>query len=101
MTTRRQVRTQLRLPVSLGRGMPALSADISDQGFCLEVLRPLQQGVPVEGFVLHGDKELRFHGAVAWVEPGDPQASHWSRVGIRFTAVSPGLRALLSLRQRR
>lgn len=80
--------------------MAALSADISDHGFCLEVMRPPEKGAEIDGFVLHGDHELTFKGKVAWVEVASPQASHWSRIGVRFTFLSPGLRALLSIRKR-
>jgi hypothetical protein len=37
---------------------------------------------------------------VAWSTPGSPMASTWHRMGINFTNLSPGLRALLSIRQR-
>ncbi len=100
MTQRRAKRVALRLPVSIGRKAAALSADISDAGFCLESPRLLEAGAAVTGYVLHGPKELTWAGRVAWVEPGNPQASTWHRMGIEFTEVSPGLRALLSIRQR-
>jgi hypothetical protein len=80
--------------------MAALSADISADGFCLEVMRPLEQGALIDGYVLHGDRELDFKGQVAWVEVANPQTSHWSRIGVKFTQVSPGLRALLSMKNR-
>ncbi len=80
--------------------MAALSSDVSDSGFCLETPNPLQEGAPLDGYVLHGNKELKWRGEVAWVQLGSPMASMWHRVGVRFTWVSPGLRALLSMRQR-
>src|SRR5688500_10865176 len=100
MPNRREHRTPLRLPVSIDRSA-ALSADVSDSGFHLEVMRPLKPGVVVDGFVLHGDKELKFTGVVAWAGPGHPQLSTWSRVGVRFVQVSPGLRALISMMQKK
>lgn len=87
------------MPVSIGR-RAALSADISDQGFCLETTTALPQGARVSGFVLHGTKELSWTGRVAWVVLGNPMTSLWHKMGIELLEVSPGLRALLSLRQR-
>ena len=101
MPTRHSKRVPVRLPVSIGRKMAALSSDVSEEGFCLEVMRPLAQGSLIDGYVLHGERELEFKGTVAWVEPANPQATHWSRIGVSFTSMSPGLRALLSLEKRR
>ena len=102
MTKRRETRIPLRLPVSIERRTAALSADVSSQGFCLEASQQgYAKGQVVDGYVLLGDKELPFKGTVAWVEPPSPMASPWGRLGVRFTRVSPGLRALLSIEQRR
>jgi hypothetical protein len=80
--------------------MAALSTDVSDWGFCLETPSLLSKGAPLNGYVLHGEKELEWTGEVAWTKPGNPMASVWHRVGIHFTWVSPGLRALITMRQR-
>ncbi|MFL5320019.1 MAG: PilZ domain-containing protein [Myxococcaceae bacterium] len=101
MPTARQSRTPLCLPVSVGRKMAALSTDVSTKGFCLEVMKPVAEGTPIDGYVLHGDRELDWRGEVVWVEQANPQASHWSRIGVKFTWMSPGLRALFSLEKRR
>ncbi len=100
MAPRKETRVSLRLPVSIGRRAAALSADISHSGFCLETPMLHAAGSTVTGFVLHGNKELTWTGRVAWATPGDPMQSTWHRLGIEFTTVSPGLRALLSMRQR-
>jgi len=100
MDDRRQRRSPVRLPVSINRSAAALTADVSAQGFCLETPTLLAQGTPVTGYVLHGNKELQWAGVVSWATAGNPMASTWHRVGIRFTNVSAGLRALLSIRQR-
>jgi hypothetical protein len=100
MAPRKEARVPFRLPVSISRRAAALSADISHSGFCLETPTLQTLGELVEGYVLHGDKELTWTGRVAWVEAGNPMGSTWHRVGIAFTRVSPGLRALLSMRQR-
>ena len=99
MTARKNSRVALRLPVSIAR-RAALSADPSASGFCLESPQLRTAGEVVSGFVLHGNKELAWTGRVAWVTPGDPMASTWHRLGIEFTHVSPGLRALLSMSTR-
>lgn len=104
MTTianRRDVRSPVRLPVSIGGRQAALSADVSPGGFQLETTQLLPQGATVEGYVLHGDKELRWTGVVAWARAGNPMTSTWHLLGVRFTHVSAGLRALISMRSRR
>ena len=87
------------LPVSIEQ-RAALSADVSHAGVCLEAPTLRAEGDRVQGYVLFGDKELAWEGRVAWVQPGNPMASLWHRMGIEFTRVSPGLRALLSMRLR-
>lgn len=98
--TRREVRKAVRLPVSIGGSQAALSTDVSASGFQLETPTLLPQGLPVEGYVLHGHKELRWKGVIAWARPGNPMTSTWHALGVRFTKVSPGLRALISMRSR-
>jgi hypothetical protein len=100
MDDRRHGRSAVRLPVSIGRRAAALTADISSEGFCLETPTLLTAGQELSGYVLHGDKELEWSGRVHWVEAGDPRLSTWHRVGVRFSSVSTGLRALLSMSQR-
>jgi len=78
-----------------------LSADVSPGGFQLETTQLIPEGMPVEGYVLHGEKELRWRGVVAWAKPGNPMTSTWHTLGVRFTAVTPGLRALISIRTKR
>ena len=91
----------VRLPVSVQRSSAALTADLSNNGFCLEVpFAAFTPGREVEGYVLLGEKELTFKGRVAWFQPGNPMATIWSRAGIQLTRVSPGLRALISMRLR-
>ncbi len=99
MAPRQAKRLALRLPVSISR-RAALSADVSDHGLCLETPTLLSPGAEVSGFVLHGHLELKWTGRVAWVSPGNPMASTWHKLGVQFTSVSPGLRALLSIKQR-
>ncbi len=100
MAHRKTDRVSLCLPVSIDK-RAALSADVSPTGFCLEAPTLRSAGDEVTGYVLFGDKELTWTGRVQWVRPGNPMYSLWHRMGIEFTQVSPGLRALLSIRLRR
>lgn len=99
-STRREVRHAVRLPVSIGGRQAALTADVSQTGFRLESMTLLPQGLPVEGYVLLGEKELTWKGVVAWNRPGNPMMSTWHELGVKFTRVSPGLRALISIRSK-
>jgi hypothetical protein len=94
----RSARRTLRLPVSLGGKLPALTADVSSSGCRLELPQVFLPGSQVHGYVLHGDDELPFRGQVVWARPGDPRASTYSAQGIRFTHVSPTLKKLLRKR---
>lgn len=102
MTTRRQtLRRSLRLPVSLGRRLPALSADVSRGGFQAELPQVFLPGSKVHGFFLVGATEVAFRGTVAWAEVGNPQLSIYSRIGVRFDALPEGLEAVLAPLERR
>ena len=100
MSERRAKRSAVPLPVSIGRKAAALSADVSTDGFCLESPTFVAAGAEVTGYVLHGDKELPWSGRVVWAQPGNPMLSTWHRMGVQFTHVSAGLRALISMRLR-
>jgi hypothetical protein len=102
MRKRREPRIPLRLPVSIDRQAAALTADLSNNGFCLEVpFAAFTPGKEIEGYVLLGEKELTFKGRVAWFNPGNPMASLWGKAGIRLTQLSPGLRALICIELKR
>ena len=101
MRKRREPRNTVRLPVSISRSAAAITADLSHNGFCLEVpYASFTPGREIEGYVLLGEKELAFKGRVAWFQPGNPMASMWGKAGICLTKVSPGLRALISIKLR-
>jgi hypothetical protein len=91
----RSARKVLRLPVSLGGRLPAITADVSSAGCRLELPQVFIPGSLVHGYVLHGEKELPFRGEVVWAKPGDPRASVYSAQGIRFTSACAGLKRLL------
>lgn len=97
MTTRRQtLRRSLRLPLSLGRRLPALTADVSRGGFSAELPQVFLPGSQVHGYFLVDDAEVPFRGTVAWAEPGNPQLSVFSRIGVRFEALPVGLKGLFT-----
>ena len=102
MTTRRTtLRRSLRLPLSLGRKLPALTADVSRGGFSAELPQVFLPGSRVHGFFLVGEAEVAFRGTVAWAEAGNPQLSVYSRIGVSFDALPEGLEALLAAQDRR
>src|SRR5688572_5599881 len=92
MTQRRSLpRVHRRLPVSLGGKLPALTADVSPEGFKVELPQVFVPGSLVHGFVLDGGKEVPFQGEVSWAQPGNPMASVMSEMGVRFLSPSPAL----------
>ncbi|MGV3624774.1 MAG: hypothetical protein DI536_32335 [Archangium gephyra] len=102
MTTRRQtIRRSIRLPLSLGRRLPALSADVSRGGFQAELPQVFLPGSKVHGFFLVGDAEVAFRGTVQWAEAGNPQLSIYSRIGVSFDALPEKLDGLLKVQDRR
>jgi|GEM_PF-946286 hypothetical protein len=102
MTTRRHtLRRTLRLPLSLGRRLPALSADVSRGGFQAELPQVFLPGSKVHGFFLVDSTEVAFRGTVAWAEAGNPQLSIYSRIGVQFDVLPERLEALLTAQDRR
>ena len=102
MTTRRStIRRSIRLPLSLGRRLPALSADVSRGGFQAELPQVFMPGSKVHGFFLMGETEVAFRGTVAWAEAGNPQLSVFSRIGVTFDALPVELDKLLRTQERR
>jgi hypothetical protein len=101
-SSRRQaLRRTMRLPLSLGRRLPALTADVSRGGFQAELPQVFLPGSRVHGFFLLGETEVGFRGTVTWAEAGNPQLSIFSRIGVAFESLPPALEALLSKRERR
>ena len=97
MTTRREtLRRNYRLPLSLGRKLPALSADVSRGGFQAELPQVFLPGSKIDGYFLVDDVEVAFSGHVAWAQAGNPQLSVFSRIGVRFDKTPDGLRQLFT-----
>jgi hypothetical protein len=102
MTMRRNtLRRSIRLPLSLGRRLPALSADVSRGGFQAELPQVFLPGSKVHGFFLIGDEEVAFRGTVAWADAGNPQLSIYSRIGVAFESLPEKLDTLLTAQDRR
>lgn len=104
MMNRQTIRRSLRLPLSLGRRLPAISADVSRGGFQAELPQVFLPGSRVHGYFLLGEDEVAFTGTVAWAQAGDPHASIYSRIGVNFDALPEGLKdtfARLESRPRR
>ncbi|MBS1150640.1 MAG: PilZ domain [Myxococcaceae bacterium] len=102
MTTRRTtLRRSLRLPLSLGRRLPALTADVSRGGFSAELPQVFLPGSQVDGYFLLDDQEVAFRGWVAWAIPGNPQASVFSQIGVRFNEVPEGLKGVFTRLEKR
>ena len=98
MSVPRAKRVLYTFPISLQGRAVALSTDVSKEGFCLESSTYLAPGAEVKGVVRHGTLKLPFTGRVAWAQAGDPRASTWHKVGVRFEHVSVGLKALLGVK---
>ncbi len=96
MMNRQTLRRSLRLPLSLGRRLPALTADVSRGGFQAELPQVFLPGSKVHGYFLVGETEVPFAGTVAWAEAGNPQLSVYSRIGVRFDETPAGLKPYFS-----
>ncbi len=96
MTRRETLRRSIRLPVSIGRRLPALTADVSRGGFQAELPQVFLPGSKVHGYFLVNDVEVPFRGTVAWADPGNPQLSIYSRIGVKFDSIPAGLQKVLT-----
>lgn len=91
---RTSLRRALRLPLSLGRRLPALTADVSRGGFLAELPQVFVPGSKVDGYFLVDGQEVPFRGHVQWASPGNPQLQLYSRIGVRFDETPKGLEPL-------
>jgi hypothetical protein len=95
MTTRREtLRRSYRLPLSLGRKVPALTADVSRGGFSAELSQVFLPGSTIDGYFLVDGDEVTFKGHVVWAQAGNPMLSLSSRIGVRFDGTPEGLKKL-------
>ena len=97
MTTRREPpRRSYRLPLSLGRRVPALTADVSRGGFSAELSQVFLPGSVIDGYFLVDNEEVAFKGHVVWAQAGNPMLSLSSRIGVRFDLTPDGLKRLFT-----
>ena len=89
------IRNRLKLPLSLGRRLPALTADVSRGGFQAELPQVFLPGSLVDGYFLVDEAEVPFRGEVTWAVPGNPSLSLWSSIGVRFDKTPKGLEPVL------
>ena len=94
LSRRTTVRRSVRLPLSLGGRLPALTADVSRGGFQAELPQVFLPGSRVHGYFLVEECEVPFAGRVEWAEAGNPQLSVFSRIGVRFDTTPQGLEAM-------
>ncbi len=95
MMKRKTLRQSIRLPLSLGRRLPALSADVSRGGFQVEMPQVFVPGSKIDGYFLVGETEVSFKGTVAWAIAGNPQASLYSKMGVHFDTLPQGIQSVL------
>ncbi len=98
MKKRQTLRRSIRLPLSLGRRLPGLSADVSRGGFQVEMPQVFLPGSAVDGYFLVDDTEVPFSGTVTWALAGNPQASVYSKMGVKFDALPKLLDTVLRKR---
>lgn len=91
---RETVRRSFRLAMSIGGKLPALTADVSRGGFQAELPQVFVPGSVLHGYFLVDDREVPFRGKVEWAEPGNPQLSVFSRIGVCFDQTPQGLEPL-------
>lgn len=100
-TKRQALRRPLRLPLSLGRKLPAFTADVSRGGFQAELPQVFLPGSKVHGYFLVNEQEVAFRGTVAWAVPGNPMLTVYSRIGVSFDETPDALKPLLDARPKR
>jgi len=95
---RASARYRRRLRVALAGHPPFFTVDVGAGGFCVELMRALPPGTPVEGSIQVGVAEVPFAGRVAWAKAGDPRMNLRSRMGVCFLRVSEGFGELVQVR---
>ena len=83
-----------RLTVRLHGMLPICTDDVSEEGFCADMLQPMKAGTSVQGFIAMGDEELPFLGEIVWTHQaaGERVRGHY---GVRFTHITEEFRRRL------
>jgi hypothetical protein len=81
-------------------GHPAtFTVDVGAGGFCVELMRVLPTGTPLQGTILVEGSEEAFLGTVVWTRPGDPRINLRGRMGVQFTQAPLGFVARVESRE--
>ncbi|MBZ4417993.1 PilZ domain-containing protein [Myxococcus sp. RHSTA-1-4] len=91
---RTQPRFAHRLTVRLRGMLPVYTHDVSEGGFCADMLQPLKPGTAVEGSIAVGEEELPFQGEIVWTQRAAGERVR-GRYGVRFTNVTQDFRLRL------
>ena len=83
-----------RLTVRLRGMLPVYTHDVSEGGFCADMLQPLKPGTSVQGSIAVGEEELPFQGEVVWTQRTAGERVR-GRYGVRFTHVTDEFRRRL------
>ena len=79
-------RFEHRLAVRLRGMLPVYTRDVSQSGFCADMLQPMQAGDVLEGAIILGDEEVSFQGEVMWVRRSAGERTR-GRYGVRFVTI--------------
>jgi PilZ domain len=90
-------RQRWRFKVTLGSSA-SFTADVSQGGFCTELMRVLPPATRVRGSLEGFGRKVPFEGRVVWSSPGDQSLNVRGRMGISFTEIGPGLLELFETR---
>lgn len=75
-----------RLTIRLRGMLPVYTHDVSEGGFCADMLQPLKMGATLEGSILLGGEEIPFQGQVVWTRQAAGERVR-GRYGLRFTSI--------------
>lgn len=95
-TPRRRARARVTTP----RGS-LFTVNVSAGGFCIEMLRVLPVGTPMEGLIYLDGCVASFAGRVVWRQAGDSRLNLVGQMGVRFVRVDPEFARHLSSRETR
>ena len=79
-------RFEHRLAVRLRGMLPVYTRDVSESGFCADMLQPMKAGDVLEGALLLGDEEVPFQGEVMWTRRSAGERTR-GRYGVRFVTI--------------
>lgn len=88
---RTQPRFAHRLTVRLRGMLPVYTHDVSEGGYCADMLQPLKPGTAIEGSIAVGEEELPFQGEIVWTQRAAGERVR-GRYGVRFTNVTDDFR---------